>query len=70
MAFPEDPESDSYKYTEVSTLAETIVLLNSQLHLESKRCDELKTKILFYEICHFVKNMYRNCPRPVENPAP
>ena len=46
MALPDNPNNDSYKCTEISKLAETIVLLNSRLHLECKRCDELKNENL------------------------
>ena len=42
MTLPEWSGNDSNRCTELSKLAETIVLLNSLLHLERKRCDEIK----------------------------
>ena len=43
MALPNWSE-DSNRCTEIRQLAETIVFLNSQLHFEHKRCDELKNE--------------------------
>ena len=42
MALPGWSENDSNRCTEISKLAEIIVSLNCQLHLERKRCDELE----------------------------
>ena len=44
MALPGWSDNDSNRCTDISKLAETIVSLNCQLHLEHKRCDELKNE--------------------------
>ena len=68
MALPDWSDNVSNKCTEISKLAETIVLLNNQLHFERKRCDELKNENfvlrnkLFSQKC--ASNLSEPCGKP------
>ena len=67
MTFHDWSGNDSNKCTEISKLAETVILLNNQLQIERQRCDELKEENLALKnkIFHqkFVSKLVEPCEK-------
>ena len=68
MALP-NRSDDSNSCTEISKLAETIVFLNSQLHFEHKRCEELKTENFVLRNKLLCQNSASNLSEPCGKPS-
>ena len=68
MTLPDWSDNDSNRCTEISKLAEIIVFLNSQLYLERRRCDELKSDNFVFRnklFCQkFASNLSEPCGKP------
>ena len=68
MTLP-DWSDDSSRCTEISKLAETMVCLNSQLHFENKRCDELKDENFVLRNKLLCQNSASNLSEPFGKPS-
>ena len=68
MALSEWSDNDSNRCTEISKLAETIALGNSQFYLEYKHCDELKNESFVVRSKLFCQKCATNLLEPYGKP--